>query len=133
MKSSHIILIIVIAISVGVIFTVVGDFSSYETFASAKAMPSSEFHIVGTLDKSQKTEYDPAVNANLFTFYLIDKNKQSCKVVFNGTKPQDFEKSDQIVLTGKMNNDEFLANNMLLKCPSKYTNKKAEEQSFSAK
>jgi cytochrome c-type biogenesis protein CcmE len=36
------------------------------------------------------------------------------------TKPQDFERSEQIVLTGSMNGDTFEASDMLLKCPSKY-------------
>ena len=35
-------------------------------------------------------------------------------------KPQDFELSEQIVLTGKMQGDVFMASDMLMKCPSKY-------------
>ena len=42
------------------------------------------------------------------------------KVIFLGSKPQDFERSEQIVLTGKMKGDEFLASKILMKCPSKY-------------
>jgi cytochrome c-type biogenesis protein CcmE len=132
MKLSHIILLLGIIASIGVIFTVVADFSSYETFATANEIKGSEFHIVGTLNKAKQMEYDAEKNANYFSFYMNDKSGQTCKVVFNGTKPQDFERSEQIVLTGKMGNSEFLASNILLKCPSKYTNKKAEEQSFSA-
>jgi cytochrome c-type biogenesis protein CcmE len=54
-------------------------------------------------------------------------------VAFNGTKPQDFERSEQIVITGKMSGADFKANHMLLKCPSKYTNKEEELSEFSAK
>jgi cytochrome c-type biogenesis protein CcmE len=36
------------------------------------------------------------------------------------SKPQDFERSEQIVLTGKMKGDEFVATDILMKCPSKY-------------
>jgi len=46
--------------------------------------------------------------------------------VFNGAKPQDFERSEQIVLTGKMKGDEFLASKILMKCPSKYVNNKIQ-------
>jgi cytochrome c-type biogenesis protein CcmE len=35
-------------------------------------------------------------------------------------KPQDFERSEQIVLTGKMRGEDFVASDMLMKCPSKY-------------
>ena len=41
-------------------------------------------------------------------------------MVLKAAKPQDFEKSEQIVVTGKMAGDEFMASDVLLKCPSKY-------------
>lgn len=34
--------------------------------------------------------------------------------------PQDIEKSEQIVLIGKMKGEEFHATEILMKCPSKY-------------
>jgi hypothetical protein len=42
------------------------------------------------------------------------------QVVLHKSKPQDFEKSEQIVLIGKMQGDNFHANDILMKCPSKY-------------
>ena len=42
------------------------------------------------------------------------------KVVFDGAKPQDFELSEQIVVTGRMKDDTFIATDLLMKCPSKY-------------
>ena len=44
------------------------------------------------------------------------------KVLYNGTQPQDFEKSEQIVIVGKMSGNEFHASEILMKCPSKYNN-----------
>jgi cytochrome c-type biogenesis protein CcmE len=111
----------------------VGDFSTYESFAAAKKSPEVEMHVVGVLDRSHPVEYDAVKNANYFGFYMIDKNQDTCHVAFNGTKPQDFERSEQIVLTGKMSGADFKANHMLLKCPSKYTNKEEELSEFSAK
>ncbi len=133
MKKTHIILLALIVVAIGGIFAMVGDFSSYETFASARAIPTSEFHVVGVLDKSQKEEFDAVKDPNHFAFYMKDKNNESCRVVFNSTRPQDFERSEQIVLTGKWQDKEFRASNILLKCPSKYTNKEAEEQEFKSK
>ena len=38
----------------------------------------------------------------------------------NKPKPQDFERSESVVVTGEMRNNEFVANEILMKCPSKY-------------
>jgi cytochrome c-type biogenesis protein CcmE len=133
MKKTHIIGLLVIAIAIGVIVALVGDFSTYESFAAAKNSPEVEMHVVGVLDRSHPVEYDAVKNANYFGFYMIDKNQDTCHVAFNGTKPQDFERSEQIVITGKMSGADFKANHMLLKCPSKYTNKEEELSEFSAK
>jgi cytochrome c-type biogenesis protein CcmE len=35
-------------------------------------------------------------------------------------KAQDFELSEQVVVTGEMQNGTFVANEVLMKCPSKY-------------
>jgi cytochrome c-type biogenesis protein CcmE len=44
------------------------------------------------------------------------------KVIYNGAKPQDFEMSEQIVVTGRAENGVFKADKILMKCPSKYNN-----------
>ena len=44
------------------------------------------------------------------------------KVIFKGAQPQDFRRSEQLVLTGKMKDGVFYASNILMKCPSKYVN-----------
>jgi cytochrome c-type biogenesis protein CcmE len=46
--------------------------------------------------------------------------------VLNGAKPQDFERSEKLVLIGKMENDTFYASKILMKCPSKYNNNMVE-------
>jgi cytochrome c-type biogenesis protein CcmE len=50
------------------------------------------------------------------------------RVFYNGTKPQDFEKAERIVVVGKMKGDDFIASQVLMKCPSKY-NKTDESES----
>ena len=42
------------------------------------------------------------------------------KVISNTEKPQDFERSEQIQIKGRMEGDVFIATSMQLKCPSKY-------------
>jgi cytochrome c-type biogenesis protein CcmE len=101
------------------------DSSSYGTFTDAKKT-DSELLVSGQLNKKKELYYNPHQDANYFAFYVIDSKGKECKVVFNGTKPQDFERSETIVLTGKMIGDEFHASKILMKCPSKYTNDKVE-------
>lgn len=120
MKKTNIILLVVIAIAIGVIVTMVGDFSTYETFATAREKEGKEFHVIGKLDTLQAMSYDPTKDANLFSFYVHDKTGESHKVVFYGAKPTDFEKAESIVLTGKMEGNEFHCSKILMKCPSKY-------------
>lgn len=121
MKRSSIIGIIIIAIAIGAIISTYADSSTYGSFADARTT-TEELHVVGKLDKQKELVYDPVKDANYFAFYMNDKDGNECRVVFNGSKPQDFEKSEEIVLTGKMVGREFHASKILMKCPSKYNN-----------
>jgi len=120
MKKTHIIAIIVIAVAIGAILSTVSDSSTYASFSEAKANPNSEYHVVGQLNKEAEMNYDPQVDANLFSFTMIDNNGDQQVVQFAGSKPQDFERSEQIVLVGKYTDNHFEASKILMKCPSKY-------------
>ena len=123
MKKSRIIAIVLVAVAIGVIMSTVSESSTYADFTTAVSDPDSEFHIVGKLNKEKALEYDPQLNANLFCFYLIDNKGVEKRVIYNGTKPQDFERSEQIVVVGKCSVDgNFSASSILMKCPSKYEN-----------
>jgi len=135
MKSSYIIGIVVIAVAIGVIISTAGNASQYVTFSDAVLMAkegnAAKVHVVGKLKKTSDgkilEEYNPAVNPNLFTFVLIDNNNQEKKVIYRKPKPQDFEKSEQVVIVGSVKNGNFIADEILLKCPSKYQDKKIKE------
>jgi len=126
MKKSHIIAISIIAIAVAAILTTVADSSTYESFTVAGQHPKKAYHVVGRLNKEKPQEYNPQVNANLFSFYMIDNMGKETKVLLNKTKPQDFDRSEQIVVVGKMAGDVFHASDVLMKCPSKYNNPKED-------
>lgn len=121
MKKSYIFGIILIAVAFGVIISTVSNSSTYASFTTAIEHEGKIFHVVGKLNKEKPFEYNPEVNANLFGFYLTDNEGKDVKVLYNGSKPQDFEKSEQIVIIGKMKGNEFHASEILMKCPSKYT------------
>ena len=126
MKTSHIIAIVVIAIAIAAIIGTINDSGTYATFTEAAQHEGKVYHVVGKLNRDKPYEYNPEVNANIFSFYIIDNNGTEKKVVLNKAKPQDFDKSEQIVLIGKIKSDEFIASDVLLKCPSKYANEKPQ-------
>ena len=132
MKKSSIIGLLVIAIAIAIIIGFYGSSSTYGSFSDAKST-SGELHVIGFLDKQKELYYDAKKDANYFSFYMKDNKGKECKVIFTGTKPQDFERSEQIVLTGQMKGDEFHASKILMKCPSKYTQDKVEITEFKAK
>ncbi|MBD1398049.1 cytochrome c maturation protein CcmE [Pontibacter sp. JH31] len=130
MKKSHIIGIIVIAMAIGIIMTTAGDASTYVSFGDAIEMAqdgnSTKVHVVGRLKKDDQghivgMQYDPLKDPNYFAFTLVDTNRFEQRVVYFNPKPQDFERSEQVVITGNMQNEVFVADKILLKCPSKYT------------
>ncbi len=132
MKKGSVFGLIVIAIAIAIIISSYSNTSTYATFKEAKDS-QAELHVVGHLDKKKQLFYDPAKDANYFSFFMTDSKGQECKVVFTGTKPQDFERSEQIVLTGQMTGSEFHASKILMKCPSKYTQDKLDEKEYKAK
>jgi cytochrome c-type biogenesis protein CcmE len=136
MKTIHIVILLVLVIAVAVVVTTLTDSSTYSNFSEAAASPGKEFHIIGRLDKNKSIDYDAKKNVNRFSFFLIDDKGLEKKVVYNNPKPQDFEKSEKVVIIGSMVNDEFLAKSLLLKCPSKYNANKPEkfgEKTYKAK
>jgi cytochrome c-type biogenesis protein CcmE len=136
MKKSHIIGIIIIAAAIMIIMSTAGDASTYVDFGQAKELAEdgskTKVHVVGRLKKDAKghivgMQYDPLVDPNYFAFMLVDTNRVEQKVVYFNPKPQDFERSEQVVITGNIQNDVFVADKILLKCPSKYVEKEVQQ------
>lgn len=122
MKKTHIVLLVLVAASIAVIVSMFGNYSTYETFKSAAESPDKTFHVIGVLDGNRKVTYDPLVDPNHCSFMVKDKDGNVEKVIFNGAKPTDIEKSEQIVMKGKMDGNEFRCTQIQMKCPSKYKN-----------
>ena len=127
MKKSHIIGIVAIAMAMGIILTTAGDASSYVTFEEAKRRESdgdrSKIHVVGKLKKTESDEVmdiTPSKDQLSFTFVMLDENEAEQKVFYPNPIPQDFDRSEQVVVVGSYQKDLFVADKILLKCPSKY-------------
>ncbi len=96
------------------------NLSTYATFDTA-IQTESKSKIVGQLSLTDPIDYNPEVDPNRFSFFLVDQEGVKKKVILQEPKPRDFERSEQIVVTGRMSgSEEFLASEVLLKCPSKY-------------
>ena len=124
MKKIHILGIVVIAVAIGVIFTSLQSSATYSDFTEAGANPEIEYHVVGKLNKTVPVQYDPKINADECSFMLVDNKGVEKQVILHKSVPQDIQKSEQIVLIGKMQGDVFEADEILMKCPSKYNDGK---------
>lgn len=133
MKKTHIIALGVIAIAIAMIISTIGDASTYASFKEAKEMANSgdkgSIHVVGELIKGVDgkplgMKYEPSVDPNHFEFMMLDSLNNKELVVFKQPKPQDMDKSEKVVVVGHMDleNNYFEAEQILLKCPSKYNN-----------
>ena len=140
MKKSHIIGILVIAVAIVIIMSSVGDASTYVSFGEAIERANdgdnTKVHVVGRLKKDAQghivgMQYDPLVDPNYFSFMLVDTNRVEQKVVYYNPKPQDFERSEQVVITGNIQSNVFVADKILLKCPSKYVEKEVQQNTAS--
>ena len=130
MKRTHIIALVFVAVLVATLTALLGKgFSRYDSFESSYAKKGKEFTVVGLLNKAKGIEYNPTVDPNKFSMYVTDEKKIEKQVIVFKAKPRDIEKSEKIVITGKMNGDVFEANDILLKCPSKYKNREQESNS----
>jgi cytochrome c-type biogenesis protein CcmE len=119
MKKTHIILLVLIAVAIAVLVSFMGDVTTYDTVTSAKEKPGKFVHLIAKMEKNSM-QYDPIKDPNHLTFTAVDSLGNSIKVVYNNTKPTDMEKSERLVLKGKVQGDYFECQSILLKCPSKY-------------
>ena len=141
MKKVHIFGIAIIAVAIGIIVSTAGDASTYVNFTQAEELAMSgdneSIHVVGKLKKDSNGQilemaYQPELDPNYFVFKLLDNNNREQKVVYRSPKPQDFDKSEQVVVIGRMEKEHFEAEKILLKCPSKYNNEKLETTEYQA-
>lgn len=134
MKKTHILAIVVIAVAIGIIIATAGDASTYVNFNQAYEMAATgnntSIHVVGQLKKDPSGHVIGLKNSsdNLsFSFILVDENGKEQNVYYNEPMPPDFTRSENVVVVGGYQQDNFVANKILLKCPSKY-----QEQSVNA-
>jgi cytochrome c-type biogenesis protein CcmE len=118
MKNSQIAIIIAIAVLIGYTLVRLGNSSTYSNFDQATAKIGEKTTVIGYLNLEESMNF----NAKMvqFSFTSKDKNGNESRVIYNQPKPQDFERSEEITMTGYATDTAFIATDILMKCPSKY-------------
>ncbi|MGD8427829.1 MAG: cytochrome c maturation protein CcmE [Balneolaceae bacterium] len=97
--------------------------STYTNFEQASHMENA--HVVGTWDDSK--DYGFSMKTKQFSFFMKDEAGNVHRVIYPKQKPNNFEQANRLVVIGKMQNGVFYANDMLMKCPSKYNTTDASQ------
>lgn len=127
MKTKYIFAILIIGVCIVIVMTMAGDASSYVDFTEAKTLSdkgsTKSIHVVGTLPRTASGEIlgiEESADMLSFKFDMVDENGFKQKVLHANPMPTDFTKSEQVVIVGSYQGENFIAEKILLKCPSKY-------------
>ncbi len=130
MKKTHLFGIVIIAVCVMIIMATAGDASTYVSFKEAKELATGgqdkKIHVVGQLSKDTEGNIlgiQPSEDKLSFSFVMVDDNQAEQRVFYNEPMPADFTRSEQVVVIGAYHNEVFVADQILMKCPSKYQEK----------
>jgi cytochrome c-type biogenesis protein CcmE len=125
MKKLHIFGLVLIAGAIAALLTLMDDISTYDSIESAKKKEGKFVHVIARVDTTKPVVYDPLKDPNYLSFTAVDSLGFSAPVVYRNAKPTDFEKSARVVMKGSMEGETFECKEIVLKCPSKYTDEKA--------
>ena len=110
-----VLIVLVLVFSAGFFFTARSAFSSYSTFAVAKEYDRSVqvkgVAVDGSLAELGKRE---------FTFVMQDLAGATHIVRHNGNVPPTLFEASYIVAAGRIMGNEFVARNLLVKCPTRF-------------
>lgn len=125
MKPKTIIGLVVLVGFTALLLTSFGsEVGGYMSFAEAQDT-GTKAHVVGHWVEDQGYGYDR--EANVFSFTMRDEQGVTRRVAYPKPKPANFEEAEKLVLEGQFNGEVFVADNILMKCPSKYNDTRALE------
>lgn len=121
MKAKNIIGILLLA---GFGFLVMKSFGSqvgtYTDFDGA--IEENRAHVAGTWERDMPTSYN--AETNTFSFWMRDRSDALRQVNYFQPKPANFEESSEVFVEGTMEGEVFIAERILIKCPSKYNDER---------
>jgi len=126
LKAGLALVLLAVAIAVGVT-SFKKTVTPYIGFTEARAASSGLVQVNGTLASK---DYVLKADEQYLAFSLKDDKGDVMPVVYRGTIPGNFDQAVSIVAIGAYKGDHFEAEQLLVKCPSKYQT--LEEQSKQA-
>ncbi len=118
MKPKTIFGVIFLVAFTGLLLTSFGQqIGGYMDFPEAEAAGVSAT-VVGMWVADAPAVYNPSTN--VFSFTMADENGNVRRVRYSNPKPANFEDAEKLVIEGHSAGDHFVAEHILVKCPSKY-------------
>jgi cytochrome c-type biogenesis protein CcmE len=95
-----------------------------ELYAKGMAMENRTVRVSGKVDA---TTIDFDNRDLILAFDVMSETGQRMHVVFNGPKPDQMREGAEAIIEGKFDGNNFNAQSLLLKCPSRYEEQGYEE------
>ncbi len=118
-------------VAAALLFLMVSSFTQSSVYyytldelAGLQISPQQRIRVSGQLVKGS-VQYDPAQPLLKFTIQNSDSTYQ-LEVVYHDVMPDNFLKSEEVVATGYLKGTTFEADQLLIKCPSKYVPEETE-------
>ena len=127
MKPAHIIALLIIAVTLAVtLFTFASAVAPSISVSEAIKRPGELVQVRGTIIKDsvtwtpERTELKFKVREVKKTAKGEEAGDKIMTVIYNKVKPDSFDEANGVEVIGRYSNGLFRAENMLVKCPSKY-------------
>ncbi|MBC8101895.1 MAG: cytochrome c maturation protein CcmE [Cytophagales bacterium] len=99
----------------------VSNLTPYVTFDQARSA-KGVVQVMGKLDKKSVR-----TNADALAFDIVADNGDRMPVRFTAARPANFEMAVQVTAIGKFDGKKIEADNLLVKCPTKYEGTETKE------
>lgn len=117
MKYKYIVgVIVIIAFIVFAAINLSKSLTPYVSFDDAKK--SAKVVQVKGQRVTGSEHYD--LDSKIFKFRMTDDKGEEFEVIYHGIKPANLEQAEEIVVIGRYTRGRFEAEQLLVKCPSKY-------------
>lgn len=117
MRPKYIIGIIIIVVFI--VFAAINLSKSLTPYVSLDEAKKSKKVVQVKGYRVSGSEYFDVEN-KILRFQMMDDKGQKFEVIYNGVKPANMEQAEEIVVIGRYVQGRFEAEQLLVKCPSKY-------------
>jgi cytochrome c-type biogenesis protein CcmE len=130
MKAPHIIaLVVIVASMIVMLFSFSGAMAQHVSIGDVVKRPGETVQVPGNIDKST-VHYDTVKGELRFDIIGVDPTtkeeipSQRLTIVYKENKPENFDTAKGVEAVGTYKDGIFTAQNLLVKCPSKYNDSK---------